>query len=463
MKAIYTLLTIILIGSTASIAQDFTGKWNGILEVQGTQVPLVFKIEKTEDGYNGTFDSPKQGAKDIPFSSVTIKDNSIKLYATNIGAFYEGNWVSDSIVGSWNQGGMSIPLNIFRKERQESKANRPQEPKGKLPYEALNVQFTNPKAEIKLAGTLTLPSNSASQHPVVILISGSGAQNRNEEIFGHRPFLVLADYLTRKGIAVLRYDDRGTAESEGDFAASTTADFATDVLSAVAYLKTREDIDHNQIGLIGHSEGGIIAPMVANQTQDVSFLVILAGTGISGKALSLMQSASLAPAALKNKEAYYNFNKKLLDIASSEADVAIKRDKLSSHFVESREIIEELLPAGTDIDRFIEQQLNSTLSPWSQFFFSYNPADEFEKVTIPVLSLNGSKDAQVEALTNQSAIKIALEKAGNKHFVVKELAGLNHMFQEAPTGAISEYGQIEQSFSPLALNEISEWILDTVK
>lgn len=462
MKTIYILLMSIFM-SNFSFSQTITGKWNGMLNVQGTQLPLIFKVEKTDQGYKGTFDSPKQGAKDIPFTAVTVEQKHIKLEATNIGAFYQGNWEGDSIVGSWNQGSMAIPLTLYRKEVKESKLNRPQEPTGELPYQAQDVQFTNQKAGIKLAGTLTLPKNGSTQHPAVILITGSGPQNRDEEVFGHKSFLVLADYLTRQGIAVLRYDDRGTAESEGNFSTATTADFASDVLSAVQYLNTREEIDKNNVGLIGHSEGGIIAPMVANQTTDVSFLVILAGTGILGKELSLMQSQSLNTLNAENKEAFFQFNKQLLEIATSDLDKEKKRKRMISHFQNSRTIIEKLVPEGTDIDQFIEQQVDSSLSPWSQYFLTYNPADEFEKVTIPVLSLNGSRDVQVDAKTNQSAIKKALDKAGNTQYTIKELAGLNHMFQTSKTGAMGEYNQIEETFSPIALQEISQWILKTTK
>lgn len=462
MKTIYlTILAFWL--CNFSMAQDFTGKWNGILKVQGTEIPLIFTIEKGDDGYRGTFDSPKQGAKDIPFTAVTVENNSLRLDAANIGAFYKGQSAGDSITGTWNQGGASLPLNLFRKELKESEVKRPQEPKGTLPYKAEEVKFMNEKDKITLAGTLTLPENTAKKHPAVILISGSGPQNRDEEVFGHKTFLVLADHLTRNGIAVLRYDDRGTAESEGNFSTATTADFSNDVLSAVEFLKSRSDINSKKIGLIGHSEGGIIAPMVANQSKAVSYLVILAGTGIPGKEISLMQTKKLSTLEGDNKEAFYNFNKELLQIASSNESVDEKRKKMISHFEDNREVIKTVLPEGTNIDNFISQQISSALSPWNQYFLKYDPAKEFEKVKIPVLSLNGSKDVQVEATVNQNAIREALKKAGNKQFTIKELEGLNHMFQEAATGSMAEYGTIEQTFSPAALNEISGWILETTE
>lgn len=458
MKTIYlTFITFFI--CSLSFAQNVTGKWNGILNVQGMQIPLIFNIEKGDKGYNGTFDSPKQGAKDLPFTSVTIEDKTLRLDATNIGAFYKGELMGDSIVGTWNQGGASLPLNLSRNEVKESKVNRPQEPQGVLPYKAEEVKFTNKKDGITLAGTLTIPKDGKKQHPAVILISGSGPQNRDEEVFGHKTFLVLADHLTKNGIAVLRYDDRGTAKSEGNFTSTTTANFATDVLSAVEYLKSREEVNQEKIGLIGHSEGGIIAPMVANRTKDVSYLVILAGTGVPGKDISLFQSKNLSTLEGENKEAFYAYNKELIEIASSNLSIEEKRKKMLTLSENSREILKKVVPEGTNIDNFITQQIASTLSPWTQYFLTYDPAKEFEKVKIPVLSLNGSKDVQVDATINQNAIRKALKKSGNKQYTVKELEGLNHMFQEAETGSIMEYGKIEQTFSPVALNEVSEWIL----
>lgn len=458
MKTLYlTILTFWL--CNFSNAQDFTGKWNGILQVQGTQIPLIFHIEKADDGYRGTFDSPKQGAKNIPFTAVTVEGNSLRLDADNIGAFYKGEMAGDSVIGTWNQGGASLPLNLSRKELRENKINRPQEPKGEIPYKAEEVKFSNEKDRITLAGMLTLPSNNAEKHPAVILISGSGAQNRDEEILGHKPFLVLADHLTRNGIAVLRYDDRGTAESEGNFATATTVDFSTDAHSAVEYLESRDDINTEQIGIIGHSEGGIIAPMVANKSDDVAYMVILAGTGIPGKEILLTQMKYLSGSGGEESEARFQFSKKMYEIASSEISVEEKRQKLTTHFENAQEVIRKSLPASADVDNYITQQINSLLSPWLQFFLNYNPAEEFEKIKIPVLSLNGSKDVQVEAKVNQGAIREALNKAGNKNFTIKEIEGLNHLFQEAKTGDISEYGNIEQTFSPEALKEISDWII----
>ncbi len=438
-------------------AQDVTGDWNGVLEVMGTQLTLVFHIQQSDSGYTATFDSPDQGAMDIPFTTTEFNDEQLKLIATNIGAFYEGELKSDSLIGTWNQGGQSFELNMSRDEVEKKAYVRPQEPAKPYPYYVEEVTFKNERDSLTLAGTLTLPQENGT-FPAVILISGSGPQNRNEEVFGHQPFLVLADYLTRQGIAVLRYDDRGTAESTGDFATATSRHFANDVLSAIDFLKSRDEIDHNKIGLIGHSEGGLIAPIVVNRTDDVSFMILLAGTGVPGKEISRMQGRTLLDVEVSDREVYNRFIDETVEIASSNQPNEIKKEELTQHYKNSKAVLAELLPDGIDFDAFIEQQVEGALRPWSQFFYNHDPADELRKITIPVISLIGSKDVQVPPEMNHPPIRKALEEAGNDDFTIKELEGLNHMFQESETGSMLEYSEIEQTFSPIALKEITEWI-----
>ncbi|MDZ7716434.1 MAG: alpha/beta fold hydrolase [Balneolaceae bacterium] len=291
MKKLILTYSFLLIASSL-FAQDITGQWNGVLNVMGSQLELVFHIEETDNGYSATFDSPDQGAMGIPFSSASFSDDTLRLAASNISATYKGVLKADSLIGTWSQGGQSFPLNMSRNEVKKEEPKRPQEPEKPYPYYEEEVTFKNEKDSLTLAGTLTIPEKTGS-YPAVILISGSGAQNRNEEILGHKPFLVLADHLTRNGIAVLRYDDRGTAESTGDHSTATSKDFAQDVISAIEYLQSREEIDSDNIGLVGHSEGGLIAPMVANDTDDVAFIVMLAGPGVPGKEISLMQARTL--------------------------------------------------------------------------------------------------------------------------------------------------------------------------
>lgn len=438
-------------------AQDITGDWNGVLDVMGTQLTLVFHIQQSDSIYTATLDSPDQGAMGISFTSVEYNNDKLVLREANIGAYFEGVPAADSIAGTWNQGGQAFELNMYRDKVEKEAYRRPQEPEKPYPYVEEEVAFENKRDSLTLAGTLTLPDNTGS-FPAVILISGSGPQNRNEEVFGHRPFLVLADYLTRQGVAVLRYDDRGTAESTGSHATATSQDFANDVLSAIDFLKSRDEIDQDQIGLIGHSEGGLIAPIVVNRSDDIAFMVLLAGTGVPGKEISRMQGRTLLDVEVSDREAYNRFIDKTVEIASSDKIISEKKEELTRHYRDSKIVLDELLPESMDRETFINQQVEGALRPWSQFFFNHDPAEELKKVTIPVLSLIGSLDVQVPPGMNHPPIRKALEEAGNEDVTIKELPGLNHMFQESETGSMMEYAEIEQTFSPVALEEISSWI-----
>jgi dienelactone hydrolase len=295
MKTI-TIFLIMFFCFGLAFGQDITGTWNGVLKVQGMQLRIVFHIDKTDNGYKSTMDSPDQGAKGIPVNNTMLADNTVSLSITMAGIDYSGVLEGNNIKGTFKQGGMEIPLELTRGVVEKEPVKRSQDPTQPDPYHSEEVNFRNEGAYITLAGTLTLPKKDGV-FPVVVLISGSGPQNRNEEVFNHRPFLVLSDHLTRNGIAVLRFDDRGVGESEGDFSKATSADFAMDVMSAVAYLETRKEINKKKIGLIGHSEGGLIAPMVATQSKDIGFIVLLAGPGIRGDKLLYEQSRLIAAAS----------------------------------------------------------------------------------------------------------------------------------------------------------------------
>jgi hypothetical protein len=455
MKAIALLALAILPSSL--LAQDITGAWNGVLEVQGTRLRLAFHIAQTDSGYVTTMDSPDQGASGIPVAKTRFADFALRLEMPRISAVYEGTLAGDSIAGTWTQGLTTFPLNLSRNLAPADARNRPQEPELPYPYHEEEVVIHNEQHNVTLAATLTLP-HGTGPHPAVVLISGSGPQNRDEEVFGHKPFLVLADHLTRQGIAVLRYDDRGIGKSTGSFSAATSRDFATDAASAVQYLASRSEIDTDDIGLVGHSEGALIAPMVATQTKDVAFIVLLAGIGVPGREVSLMQSRTLRPFPVPDEEAYDRFTRRSIEIATSSADLTVKRAELTRHYESIASVLESMLPDGVEVDAFIAQQVTAMTSPWQQFFLAYDPATDLEKVTVPVLSLNGSRDVQVPATVNQRGIRQALERAGNTRVVIKELPGLNHMFQESETGAMNEYPTIEQTFSPAALEEIATWI-----
>ncbi|KJD31515.1 hypothetical protein PK35_13960 [Tamlana nanhaiensis] len=341
---------------------------------------------------------------------------------------------------------------------------RPQDPEPPFNYTSETVYFTNPKANnIKLAGTLTLPNNKLKP-AVAILISGSGPQNRNEEVkqFNHRPFLVLADFLSEHGIAVFRYDDRGIAESEGNFKTATTFDFASDVEAAISYLKTRTDIDTSKIGLIGHSEGGLISPIVASKDKTVAFCILLAGPGVNGAEILKSQSRKMAELSGTPK-LFIDENEKLSEIIynviqNETEETAIKTkiiDTLNDYKIKNP--LSPIAAAITPV--MIEQQLKILKSPWLLTFIRTEPKNYLENTTCPVLALNGSKDVQVLPKLNLPAIENALKTVKNTDVTVQELEHLNHLFQTCETGMINEYSTIEETFSPKALIIIKDWIL----
>lgn len=456
-------ITALILKASLLSAQDITGQWNGALDIQGTQLRLVVHITQTDGTYEAKLDSPDQGAKGMPISTITFENNVLKFSMSGINASYNGTYKDNSFNGTWSQGGGSMPL-VFKREAIAKKvAKRPQEPVKPYSYQEEEVQFENEVSKIKLAGTLTLP-NTPGPHPVVVLISGSGPQDRNEEMAGHKPFLIIADHLTKNGIAVLRYDDRGTAKSEGDFGAATTTDLATDAASAVAHLKTRTDIDQQHIGLMGHSEGGIIAPIVAAESKDVAFIVLLAGTGIPGDELLLMQSETILRAqgvsgpmldrSLEINQGIFN----IIKTATSKTDL---ESELSTYIL--AEVPEAYRPENMTEEEFVKSQTSTVLAPWMQYFIKYNPALILPEVKCPVLAVNGDKDLQVPSKANLEAIRTALEKGGNQQVKTIEFPNLNHLFQKTETGLPSEYGALEETFSIEVLEVVTSWLKEQIK
>ena len=445
-----------------TMAQDITGEWNGVLSVQGMKLRLVFHVTKTDAGYSATMDSPDQGAKGIPMTSARFENNVMTLEHNLAQIVYVGTVdATDSIAGKFTQAGQSFPLTLRRKVTAIEKTRRQQEPVPPFPYVSEEVSFVNAKENIRLAGTFTFPKGKAPL-ATVVLISGSGPQNRDEELMGHKPFLVLSDYLTRNGIAVLRFDDRGSYASEGNFATATSNDFATDVEAAVAYLKTRKEVNKGKIGLMGHSEGGLIAPMVAVRNKDVNFIVLMAGPGIRGSEIMLRQQALIGRAnGVKEEDlqASIDLNTAVFKMVDEIADTDTLRVKISNYLREQSKTVAALATNDAKkTEELIDVQVAQLLSPWMLNFIRYNPVPALEKVKCPVLAINGSKDLQVPSEVNLKAIETALNKAKNKNFVIKELAGLNHLFQECKTGSPNEYAGIEQTISPSALEVISQWI-----
>ncbi len=446
-----------------TLETEFGGRWQGDLELPNKKLVLIFNIAKNQAGvYSATLDVPEQGAKGILSDKVTTYKDSIEVKYRNLIASFIGVLTADSnmIKGEWKQSGKTFPL-ILRKNDKEFIIRREQDPVPPLKYHEEEVTIQNTKAGITLAGTLTYPKNG-TKFPAVVLITGSGKQNRNEEIFGHRPFLVIADYLTQLGIAVLRVDDRGAGKSTGDFASSTTADFATDVEAEVNYLKARKEIDAKRIGLIGHSEGGLIAPMVANNDKKIAFVVLMAAPGLSGDKILVRQTEDLGKAAGTDSSilaASVAFNKRVYRFIKTEKDSAAAYEKLFDGYLRYYESVGQNAVNKEDI----ANQVKALQTKWLKYFMMYNPEPALKKLKCPVLVLNGEKDLQVSAKENLPAIKKALNEAGNKNFKVLEIKGVNHLFQTATTGSPSEYAGIGETISFDVLNTIGEWIKGVVK
>lgn len=448
-------------------AQDIVGSWHGALDIQGTKLRVVFHIEKTADGYSTKMDSPDQGASGIPTDATTWADQTLTIKAAALGMQYIGKLEEGELKGTFSQGGMDLPLALVRKEG-NSKSEpepRPQDPKD-FPYYQEEVVFYNTKDNVKLAGTLTLPK-SRKVDQVVLLISGSGPQNRNEELLGginHRPFLVLSDYLTRQGIGVLRYDDRGVGESTGDRSISTIEDFAEDAEAGVAYLAGRKDLKDAKIGLAGHSEGGMVAPIVASRNKEVNFIILLAGPGMPSDEALILQATLIArsegaqeelvKAGEKVNRDIYTYLKENDDKTIDELQPEVEKifEKGLTYFPEDEQ--EKFKKSG----KTFEKEAKQVLTPWFLHFIRFDPADYLTKVKVPVLALNGTLDLQVVSEGNLAAIKSALKKAGNKKVEIVALEGLNHLFQQAETGAPSEYGKIEETFHEPVMERIANWI-----
>lgn len=430
-------------------AQDITGQWFGVLTFNEISLRINLHVDKTETGYKSTMDSPDQGAKGIPVDVTNFEKSKFKIEILKGGIGYVGEYSSENkIVGIFTQGGQSLPLEFGRGEV-ELKPIHSQEPVKPYSYYSEEVKFTNKKDKITLSGTLTLPSEKG-KFPVVVLISGSGPQNRDEELLGHKPFLVLSDYLSKNGIGVLRFDDRGTEQSEGNFKAATTEDFSRDVEAAVKYLLKRKQVDKKKIGLIGHSEGGIIAPMVAAKMKEVSFIVLLAGIGIPGGDLLLLQQQLIGRSEgipEEQLEAIKEMNKGAYSIITSNKNTSLLKKELTNYY-------QPILQDKEMVDLYVAQ----LTSPWMKFFIGYDPSLILKDVKCSVLALNGAKDLQVPSLVNLEAIRSGLEKGGNLDFTIKEFPEMNHLFQECETGTIKEYAMLDQTISPIVLEVIAKWI-----
>jgi uncharacterized protein len=452
------------LANTQNPARGVDGIWTGALTVSGgIRLRLVFNVTRGADGaLSATLDSIDQNAKGIPVSAVSEKDGVVRFEVAVINGAFDGRFdaTRDRIEGTWTQGGSNFPL-VLERSAAAPVVSRPQEPKPPFTYAAEDVTFENKGASVTLAGTFTSPKEGGP-FATVVLVSGSGPQDRDEALLGHKPFLVLADHLTRRGLAVLRFDDRGTARSTGKYSFDQTAeDYATDTKAAIEYLKSRKDVDPRRIGIVGHSEGGLVAPIVAAADPSVAFVVLMAGPGTPGAQLLAAQTALISKAMgmvddpeAERKDALRNFE---LILAEKDNAAALKR--LRELRVQELAKLDEAKRKDAEGQQSQwEQGMGFLLTPYIRHFLAYDPRPALTKVKCPVLALTGELDLQVPAGENLLGIATALEAGGNRDFTIVKLPGLNHLFQNAKSGAPSEYGAIEETFSPVALDVIGDWL-----
>ncbi|HEV8113596.1 MAG TPA: alpha/beta fold hydrolase [Planctomycetota bacterium] len=440
--------------------------WTGTVELPDG-MKLDFSVELRKD--SGTISIPLQHAKDMPLSDVVVTDKELKFSIPSVGAVWEMKIAEDgkSAAGVLRQGAelKTTMKRLAAGETAVKELVRSQEAKAPFPYATVEVQFENKPAGATLAGTLSVPQGKGP-FPCVVMVTGSGPQDRDEALLGHRPFFVIADHLTRHGIAVLRYDDRGVAKSTGTFRGATSDDFAEDALAGVEFLKTRKEVDAKHIGIVGHSEGGLIAPICAAKSKDIAFVVLLAGTGMSGaelmpiqsKLISIAAGVPAAEAELQAQEAAAIYAMMLAGKSDAELKEGIRAAALRQLKVapDTKDLSEAELKQRAD--QVVTEQSGELLSPWFKRFAALDPREYLKKVTCPVLAMNGEKDLQVPPKENLPRIEKTLKDAGNKDVTVIEFPGLNHLFQTCKTGSPAEYGQIDETFSPTALEAVTSWI-----
>jgi uncharacterized protein len=464
---LFTLLPALLLApapppAAAADPPSPAGDWTGALQVGGgAELHLVFHVAaRAEGGWSATMDSPDQGARGIPVDEVAVSGDSVRIVLAALRAGFRGVAAGDSLRGVWEQGGFSLPLALGR--GLPAPKVRPQDPVGPLPYQAIEVVVPNRAAGIELAGTLTEPQG-AGPFPALVLVTGSGPENRDEEVFDHRPFRVIADRLTRHGFAVLRLDDRGVGRSTGSYGGALVEDFVGDARAALAFLAARPDVDRARIGILGHSEGGMIADLAAvpgKGVPPVAFVVMLAGPGVPGDSLIVLQTVALLEAAGQSGELVEwsrAFERDLLRAVCAEADTAARRRAMErvidDHLARAPEAWRGAIPRSS-----LVRQLPAMLSPAYRSFLLSDPRPALRRLRCPVLAMNGTKDVQVPARENLAAIAAALKPAGNPASRAIEMPGLNHLFQTAQTGLLSEYGTIEETMAPAALDTLTTWL-----
>jgi pimeloyl-ACP methyl ester carboxylesterase len=455
-----SFLVVTAFAQTPTQPAPIAGPWTGAIAVQGLTIKMTVTFGGAADALTGTVDIPQQGAKGIALRGVTRTGAQVRFeLPAAVVAVFDGRLDGDRIEGTFTQGPAT---GTFTLTRGSQAVEPPTPPTPRPPYRIGALTVTN--GDVSLAGTLTMPEGPGP-HPAVVLVTGSGAQNRDEEIFGFKVFAVLADHLTRQGIAVFRYDDRGVGESTGNIATSTSADFATDALAAVAQLKAMPMVDAAKVGVLGHSEGAAVAAIAAAQSSDVAFIVMLAGPGLPGDVVTRGQAADGARtlgATDAQVEAVVAAHRAAMEAAKSGAGEAEVRERVKGLIAAQLDTQPPAaLAALGDRAVFIEQRsaqaTRNLMTPWMRFFLAFDPAETLRKVTVPVYAAFGALDTQVPPATNEAPVRSAL--AGNSRATVKVYPEANHLFQKANTGQVTEYALLDKAFVAPLLEDLSAWIL----
>jgi pimeloyl-ACP methyl ester carboxylesterase len=457
----YKLLVLFGICSAVLFGQSLSGNWYGTLDVMGQKLPLVLHLRDSAGIWKGTLDSPKQNALGIPMSSIEVNGKKLAFTIDKLHASYQGT-LSDALViaGNFKQGAFKATLDFNQQEIPQQETKKLQDPREPIPYIQDEVTIYNPTGDFNLSGTLTHPEqDKLIKTPCVILITGSGPQDRNEEILGHRPFLVLADQLTRSGYGVLRMDDRGTGKSEGVFNGATSKDFVTDIESAIAFVKTLTYIDTQKIILMGHSEGGMIANMVAAKHPEVYGVISLAGPGVLGSTLLKEQQVLIAKsigATDKELKEINSFSLEFFPLLTMDSIDQVRKNATDflKHFVKEGKNKELKKSSKKEQEEWIKQNLDAFVNPWMIYFLNYNPMSDLKQIDCHYLALNGTTDLQVPSKMNLEAIATYCNPSAGKIKEIKALDGLNHMFQPSATGNPNEYGSNEITFDSTAIQEI---------
>ena len=452
-KNLFVILLFTFLTAQTAMSQ-IEGYWKGQIDLGTLKLEMAFNITANENGYSTTLDVPAQGAFDFPVDETTFQDRRLQLTMSAMDASYSGTLKDDVIEGEFTQRGMTFPLNLVKAEKKEQKKMRPQDPQPPFDYHIEEVTFVNEKEGNTLVGTLTIPKGEGP-FPAMVLVSGSGQQNRDEELMNHRPFWVIADYCARHGIAVLRYDDRGMGGSTGEVENATSMDFSYDAEAAFDYLRNRKEIDASKVGILGHSEGGVINFMVSARRPEVAFLVSLAGPSVNGiEVLKEQQKAILRASGMPEEAVQFNSNTnaQMFDIIEASND----REEADS-------LLRQLVKGWGYNEELTEQTIGQMASPWMYYFLRYDPTEAIVKTNCPALLLNGSKDLQVIASQNLPGYEKIIADYGKTNLTLRELPDLNHLFQHCETGSPNEYFEIEETISPEVLELIVGFVKEVAK